>query len=103
MLIVFKTYVFAVPVALLLAAAVLSEGQVISDRDGTKWMHAERARIIALQEWGYAMCIVMLLLGAFAAYRAKDRGAMRSALLFACLALVSLAVLYPFSFVAPTR
>ena len=97
----FKSYVIAVPVVLLLYTVFRpSEAWLFHQNTA---LDREQARTLSAIVYGYIVSIVALLTcGAFAQL-AHDKKAMRSALIFAVLGLVSLLVLYPAVVIPTTR
>ena len=94
----FKAYVIAVPVVLFLYSvfrpsdAWLFHGHTALDR--------EQAGLFTTVMYGYVVSIVALVsCGVFA----RDKRALRTALIFATLALISLVVLYPAVVVPATK
>ena len=94
-LVPFKVYIVALP-AVMIVNEVL--GQSIFDIP----LQRDRAGLFRVLEFGYVGCDLVLLLGVVATY-GRDKKAMRSALVYLVLGIISMVFFYPGTIISMTR
>lgn len=100
----FKAYICTVPVILVIGQVSGFGKLVFFVSSGDKSLAQESARIVAVTQYGYAVCVATLLTGsALMVARRYEKASVRSSLLFAGLGVASAVVLYALSLVPPTR
>lgn len=97
-----KAYVIAVPIFVLVFQFL--EKNVLAGKSNSisywdartqaRMLGDEWGKLFSIITWGYLVCLAMLLLGIFFTDRQQKKSEVRSSVIFAVLALISMGVLH---------